>query len=78
MSAISGENPVRCLNGYTKMYEPITEVDLQIINGKEIDIRNTPVTRELLQVSKRHKLHILQSDRDYRMFGYSSGVGGSN
>lgn len=78
ISAITGEDPIRQLMPYTKIYEPITAVDLQILKDAEIDIRNTPMTNESLQASKRHKLHILQSDRDYRMFGYSSGIGGSN
>lgn len=76
LSSLSAENSVRSAYRLSNYFEPISVVN-QMLSKTISDYRHTPFSKSSLNEELQHCLYSISNDRDSRMIGESSTVGGS-
>lgn len=77
LSLASGVNPHRKLFKFKERYEDLNELDKHLVeNGYNLGA--TPMSEHSLEMGKKHKVYSLTNDRDFRIMGMGSKIGGRN
>lgn len=76
LTALSGTNPK--MNVQSKLYqmEPLTSYDKIQLQQSSTDLRATSMSNQSIKFNMRHVIHELANDRDHRLSGRGSIIGG--
>lgn len=76
LTALSGTNPKMNVQSKLNQMEPLTVHDKKQLNQSSTDLRATSMSNQSIKFNMRHVIHELANDRDHRLSGRGSIIGG--
>lgn len=76
ISALSCSNPMFAIKEKTKTLEPITEFEKMVLSENPQKLNNTAASPESIQFQARHRVFVINQDRDSRVITGFPQVGG--